>query len=1010
MFDQRKTRRRLFFRLITLFVLSGLWVIAACNRTQDQPLGDVADASVSGDPLLQMRTAVSRRQWQEAWRLSNAALTQHPDDANAIQLVASVAQKIGEFDVAANLMVDACRAESLQNPSRLQLTADALLKVGRVFDCMDLLEDSLEVDPMRHQVRQFFYNLCWETENRVRAIPHGRFLVRHRHFDLRLLLSLSYSESGTDRLDSFIEMVDLHPQDNRPLVAEAKFLFDQGKFEQAAIVVRKVLDSRSDHPPAIVLLARVLVASESDDEFVALMNNAPESVKDYPGYWLAVGDWCWSHQLDHPAARAYWEATRRDADNKEAWGKLVNSLTQVDKSEARLDQATIEAMQNRVTLLTRLSNAMNRVRYVPSRANAIETAEVLESLGRLWEAEAWASVAMQFPPDESVDVKRVRESIIAMMSKQTPWQMVRKHPELKADLGWLPLPELASDQMVIARQSKAANLGTRKPGRIALTNEATERSLDYFGRTGEDLERPGISFHQTLGCGGGTIDFDLDGWSDLYLAAAGGTPPQRDSQSNKLWRNQDGFFVDVTHLSESGDAGFGQGVAVGDINEDGFPDLLVLNYGPNTLLVNNGDGTFANASERFNQEGRGMDWSSSGAIADLDQDGLADAIVLSYGNDLAPVRKICRDGRLVKACGPLNFKASPDRCLHNSETGNLIDSTEAWGIPSDLGRGLGVVIGSFDQEPGVDVFIANDQSVNHYWNRSERTGLTFQESAILKGLASNHGSPYQGSMGIANGDFDRDGDIDFYVTNFDKECNTYHEQESSGVWRDQTVAQKLYTPTLPSVGFGAQAVDLDNDGFLEIVVSNGHVDAPYPGDDSAPHAQRMQIFQRKSDGGFKSIGESIGGEYLNSNHVGRALWTLDVNRDGLTDFAVTHQTERAAVLVNRTKKSGNWIGFQLSGRHCSRDAIGAILEVHSGNQRWVTALTSGDGYLCSNERVLRIGLGELSGACDVTTNWPNGQRQTHAQLRTNTQWLLVEGDGDAFELSGVPNAERALHQ
>ncbi|WP_404307334.1 FG-GAP-like repeat-containing protein [Neorhodopirellula lusitana] len=945
-----------------------------------------------------------RGQWQEAWRFSNATLTQHPNDADTIQLVASVAQQIGEQDVAADLMIDACRAEALGNTQRLNQAANALLNAGRLYDCMDLLEESLEVDPMRHQIRMLFYNMCWGIENRLRAIPHGRFLVQHRQFDLRLLLSLSYTESGTDRLDSFIELANRYPSDRRPLVAQAKSLFDQGEFEQAAKILHEVLEFHSDHLPAVVLLCRVLVASNLDDEFIAVIADVPEKIEAYPDYWLAVGDWCEAHQQNHRAARAYWEAAKRDAEGREAWLKFSTSLKRIDNSDHQLDQAEIESIETRVNLLTQVSDVMNRFRYYPSQGLAIEIAEALRELGRLWEAEAWASIATQLPQEEGVLVKRVRESIVALMSKQTPWQLEEKHPELRIDLTCLDLPRIELDQLASVTESKAAIRRTGEPRPIGLSNEAGERSLKFFGRTGDDLARPGVLFHQTLGCGGGTIDFDLDGWSDLYLAAAGGTPPHQDSQPNTLWRNQDGGFVDVSREAETGDTGFGQGIAVGDINEDGFPDLLALNYGPNSLFINNGDGTFTNATDQMDQNGRGLDWSSSGAVADLDQDGLADLVVLSYGDGLEQVRKTCLDGGQVRACAPLNFKASPDRFLHNTGEGNLVDRTQRWGIPSNLGRGLGVVIGSFDQHPGLEVFVANDQSANHFWSRPGGTGLAFEESAIVRGLGSSNGAAYQGSMGLATGDFDQDGDFDIYVTNFDRECNTYHDQVNDGVWRDQTMAQKLYSPTLPVVGFGTEGIDLDNDGILELVVSNGHVDA-YEGDDSAPYAQPMQVFQRNSVGDFESIAESIGGAYLEADHVGRALWTLDVNRDGLTDLAVTHQTEPVALLVNHTKRSGNWIGVQLCGRHCSRDAIGATVEVQVGDQRWIKALTSGDGYLCSNERILRVGLGDLSDDCKVTVSWLDGQQQTYAGLKLNTQWLLVEGDRDAFELQSVGESQ-----
>ncbi|MFG0254858.1 MAG: FG-GAP-like repeat-containing protein, partial [Rhodopirellula sp. JB053] len=693
-----------------------LYVQIGCSRTDEsmpaeQKLDPVpVDSPVN--PLQHLRVAVERQRWQEAWECSNAALTQHPDDAEVMYLVASVAQKVGKPDVAAELVVDACRAEDFQDVAGIKRAMEALLKVGRLFDCLDLFEDVLEVDPELHEIRQYFYDMCWGAEDRRRAIPHGRLLVKYRQFDLPLLLTLSSTESGTDRLESFVAMAKRHPRDKRPLLAEAKYRFDQGEFTQAEATLRQVLETHPEHLPANALRCRVLIATAAYDEFATFAVELPDGIDDYPDYWLAVGDWCWYAGRQTEATRAYWEAARRDADGREYWLKLATSLKQLDHGSHGIDDLTLHSVEERVKLLTLFNDATTRFRTYPSRAIAVEIAETLKNLGRLWEAEAWAAIATRLPGDPSVPVAQIRESIVRSLRKDTPWQIDEKHLELRMDLSHLVSPRLDSPGKIAGQRDQEQIRIRRRSERLQLKNEANERSLTFFGRTADDLDRPGVMHYQTLGCGGGTIDYNLDGWPDLYFAAAGGTPPNRDSSPNALWINRGGTFADVSRESGTDDTGFGQGVAVGDVNEDGFPDLLVLNYGPNVLCINNGDGTFTDASERLPSDGQEVVWSSSGAIADWNQDGLADLTILNYGSGLKPVTKKCfgASKRLARACAPLNFKAAADRFYLNSQTGEFAHQTSLQPTASNLGRGLGVIAGDLDQVPGVDLFVANDQS------------------------------------------------------------------------------------------------------------------------------------------------------------------------------------------------------------------------------------------------------------------------------------------------------------
>jgi len=482
----------------------------------------------------------------------------------------------------------------------------------------------------------------------------------------------------------------------------------------------------------------------------------------------------------------------------------------------------------------------------------------------------------------------------------------------------LPKPSIGG--LASQRQMAESPLQGGPPSvRPTLINEAEQRGLQFFGYGREDLDSPGILFDATLGCGGGAIDFDLDGWTDLYLMSGGGTVGKNDSKPNSLQRNLQGQFLEVSGRSGADDRGFGVGVATGDLNSDGFTNMLLLNYGPNRLLINNGDGTFRDVSGD-NPALQELRWSSSGAIADLDRDGLA------------------------------------------------------------------------------DILIVNDMSNNHFWSQNSQHPFGMSESAVVCGLATDDFAQPQGSMGIASGDLDRDGDLDLFVTNFESEYNTFYQYENSGVWRDATRSQGLASEALPMVGFGTEAVDFDLDGNMELAVANGHIDVYEDEQGKSKYYQPFQLFKREASGRFELVRDFPSNSYLGTRHVGRAVWTLDADRDGRLDLAVTHQTEPVALLMNRTKTSNHWLSIRVKGSRTSRDAIGTSITVSQGSDEWTGFLTSGDGYLCSNERVLHFGLGASDDEVAVTVKWPDGTIEQPDPLAVDQRWLIVQGQAP-FSLS-----------
>ncbi|WP_246112821.1 FG-GAP-like repeat-containing protein [Allorhodopirellula solitaria] len=948
-----------------------------------------------------MAKAVDAGEMQRAWDYSDAVAKKHADDVETLVNLAKLAHIVEKPSRAADFLIQACRAETFHDPHRVEQAMVALVSAGRLFDGLDFLEEAVRANPKDYASQRTLYDLYVGTENRTASLPHGRRLVQQRQFDLELLKSLGGNARRSLDPEPLKEVLSRNPDDRRPMIGTARIDFDAGDYDKSIELLKEIVQSHPTDVPAHALLARAFSSSGQFDELRRSSETRVPGLDEEADYWLAIGDWARSQKGPAETARAYWEAARADNDATEAWTKLSAAMRLLEQSGSQLPPHAITAVAERAAMLSKFDQLRNRFERTGevSREIATDIAEVLLGLGRLWEAEAWAAVATTLPEDDAVDVGAVRQEIVSQLRPGTRWQMTENHPELSVDLSYLPLPAIgANGPSNQQRELHTANGDREKGEDMFLVNEASLRNLNFTGSTADDLDVPGIMLHETLGCGGGTLDFDLDGWSDVYLTTAGGTPPRKDSPPNALFRNIDGTFENVTVDSGTGDPGFGQGVAVGDVNQDGFPDLLVLNYGANSLWVNQGDGTFADASSQLPATMKSATWSTSGAIADLDNDGLSDIVVLNYCAGLEPAIQTCpmADSDVFRSCSPMKFPAQQDNFYQMQVDGAVVDSTESWAAePSVPGRGLGIVVGALDENAGADVLIANDMTENHYWQRvdDEKT-FSLNECAIAVGLAGDDRSIAQGSMGIATGDLDRDGDIDCYVTNFDREYNTLYEQRSPGQWQDRTAAYNLVRSTVPLVGFGTEAIDLDNDGQLELILANGHVDMFSRQGEKSIYAHPMQIFRLGESGRFESC--EVGGEYLAMPHVGRALWSIDANRDHQTDIAVTHQTEPVALLINRTKQAGSWIELQLVGTRSARDAIGAVVEVSCGAKRWHSTLTAGDGYLCSNERLLRIGLGHASDPCDITVTWPNQTQQSWPKTAIDTSWLLVEGEPLAF--------------
>ncbi|MBX3444427.1 MAG: CRTAC1 family protein, partial [Planctomyces sp.] len=586
-----------------------------------------------------------------------------------------------------------------------------------------------------------------------------------------------------------------------------------------------------------------------------------------------------------------------------------------------------------------------------------------------------------------------RDRLRVTLTPDVPQTLPGHNLALAYDLSNYPLPKWAHSADVDAPPGpSSANI-------LAFAEIAAEAGLICTYDNGHDGSQPGMMVYQSIGGGIAAIDFDRDGRIDVFVPQAGGDwrpgdPPS--DRSDHLFRNIGGGFQDASRWALPPDEGFGFGAAVGDVNGDGFPDVYVANARRNLLLMNQGDGTFLDATDAAGLERE--EWTSCGLIADLNGDGLPDLYDVNYCEGDRPFTHLCmRTSGIPRTCIPTEFKAAPDRLLINLGDGRFQEADESAGIIDVDGRGLGVVAADFDGEPGLDLYIANDMTANFlFLNRTASPGgpPKFEERGVIAGAAYDADGRSQASMGIAADDCDGDGLLDLFVTHFFNESNTLYRQQAGSFFVDATREARLRAPSMSMLGFGTQFLDVELDGWPDLVVANGHVDDFTERD--IPFRMRPQLF-RNVDGEFAEVAGEELGDFFTSEQLGRGLATLDWNGDGRVDFVVSRLGEPVALVENRTPVVGRHFVASFVGRQ-ERDAISVRIRVTAGGRTLHKQLTAGDGFECSNERRLVFGLGDAAIVDEVHVRWPNGDEQTFSQLPVDREFRFVEGRDRPLEL------------
>jgi hypothetical protein len=543
-------------------------------------------------------------------------------------------------------------------------------------------------------------------------------------------------------------------------------------------------------------------------------------------------------------------------------------------------------------------------------------------------------------------------------------------------------------------------IASEAPGQPRFRDAAAETDLQFRHFTGAAGR---YYMPEIMGAGVALFDFDNDGDLDVFLMQ--GTmldPGKRPDQSDfppppgcRLLRNElvlsgQLHFTDVTGQAGVDHVGYGMGVATGDYDNDGFQDLYLTNFGHNVLYHNNGDGTFTDVTARA-----GVDderWSTSAAFFDYDGDGKLDLIVLNYVDFTVKGNKPCTapTGE-PDYCTPKVYHPAPARLFRNLGEGRFADVTLASGIGAAFGPGLGVVAADFNGDGRSDLYVANDTAANLLWinqgnGRFEETGLPSGAAYAADGLA-------RAGMGIAAGDFDNDGLIDLLVTNLSKEGATLFRNDGKGFFYDASLKFGITGPTFNLTGFGTGWLDYDNDGRLDLFIANGAVTImeglrgnPYP-------FRQRKLLLHNEGRTFRDVTAQAGGG-LQDAEVSRGAAFGDINNDGAIDIVVTNNDGPARLFLNETAGRGHWTSFRLQGQGANRDAIGARIEVRrrGGPSRWGRVHTDGS-YLSAGDLRVHFGLGDRREIEAVVVYWPNGSIELWDNIRADRQITLRQGTG-----------------
>ncbi len=830
--------------------------------------------------------------------------------------------------------------------------------------------------------------LVWQRAPELRRLVAGADAARVSLLDDPALLWLWVTGTDVDwqadESSLWLEAAAAEQPDDPHVVAalvRAKLKLKQ--VEAARVLIERSSQAVSTTWPMALARASVELEAGRLDAALAALNQLDTMSDQVAEAWLVRGR-VWLACGDVAAALAAFEqAGRVDPCCVPALyhgGRLLAQLGKPDESERLLRAAakTDELVRRCLQLLQATRSDVDDLRAV---------AVLAADLGH----DRWAQLVCQLVERQAGPL--VWPANVAAI-KTRPFVPLTV-PQVDS-VSSVPLQERV---LAAARRAEPSGtlVGEAPAASVRFTEVTQELGLRFVYEYGHSAER---WLMETLGGGVAVLDYDLDGWPDVYFAQGGTLPAgvETSGTHGSLFRNvRATTLADVTVASNAISLGYAHGCAVGDVNEDGFVDLLLCRYGGLTLLTNQGDGTWRETTVEAGLANER--WNTSAAFTDLDRDGDLDLYVAGYCH--APATsglKACHEASRFAPCRPNAYPPEPDTLFENLGDGQFADRSESSGLHATDGYGLGVIAADFDDDGRPEVFVGNDTTQNFLWQSradlasgaqpvAERKLPFLEDRGLIAGVALDGSGRAEACMGIACGDLDGDQRLDLFVTNFFDETCTLYQNLGGLQFEDQTDQRGLSNAGRRLMGWGCQFLDADNDGWLDLVIANGLLhDTP-----------QLPQFYRNQQGRFTEQ-SSPAGDYFTQPKLGRSVATGDFNCDGRVDVVVSHQTEPAAVLRNDSH-AGRFISLKLIGTKSARDATGAVVRAKIGDRVLVRLVSTQGGYLSANSPEIVIGLGDATAVDELQIAWPSGEQTSLGPIASGQSLFIREQASGQIKLT-----------
>ena len=963
---------------------------STATQTLSTTMPDDSEAIQSDDGQL-LKSAEAF--WQQgdlavASKLVNEQLLRTPEDPLALLLAGKIAADDADVMTAIGL-VASIPLDSELSVESTELLVKWYLGAGQYEQATLRLQVSLTQSSLPPELKISYARQLWALLNRLgrrqQASDIADQLCRSGYFSREILISL------LRRGDAFpLALGDDSPSQHfYPGLGLARWFFSQEEFGRALEALGgdgSSAEKNATIHAASALRGRLLAELQQTDDFVDWCRDCDPKSRQYSDYWIALGIYFFDQQQLKVSAGALLEGVYLDPTDDDACHRLARVLAALQHEESA------GLMREHAIRVATLKNLVRQLSWTqPQPDLTADLPEQMISIARPFEAIGWALIDLA-PGNEAKrsallqQLSKLRQDpmVVGMSSEYAMMEMNRDAYPRQEVLKQLPNGGLGPGQTAI---DSGAIAGMRSPD-PTFVNVANEAALLFQWYPNQNRNLASLPMHEMMGGGIAICDFDLDGKPDIYCAQGSGDPPEgQGAKSNQMFRNLGQRFLDVTDSSGTVDFGYSSGIAGGDVNQDGFPDLYVGCLGHNRLLINNGDGTYRDATSSLGVIS--PQFTSSVAIADLTGDGMPELFECVYvemqDGFRLPDRNAAGD---ELPPNPNDFYAEADRWYLNRGDGRMdLQILDRQSIQP--GTALGLVVTDIDGDGANDVFVANDARPNHLLMKFASGQVS--NVADLAGLGYGFRGFSNSCMGIASGDFNRDGRFDLHITNFLNESNNLFLQGEGGLFSDYATRFRLKPLCEPYTGFGIKKIDLDRNGWPDFVVTNGHVfDQRSDGMDFQMCPQVLI-----NEGAQFRAAENLSG-YFGQQFVGRSMATVDFDSDLDLDLVVGHLDAPIALLENRTEKLNAGLQIELIGTKTERDATGCRVVLDCQGQLFTDWVVAGDGYLSSDESVLDFGIGSAKEVGTVEVHWPSGVKQKFKGVVPGKRYVITEGCPDIW--------------